>query len=190
MDSYNSYTNISASSSSNSSYLYSSTQFPYQYQQEEKARRPPPSFRAALHSVRKPPAKNIIMKKPIAPMPPTPPKIYKVNPADFRDVVQKLTGATEYLPTRLREVAPPPLSLYPAHRQPFVHPSSMMPFSGNSSAGFLAETQEEKPLKSFESTFGGLSPLGFSLSPSSLAWCSSILFSPGTLSSFETSAVL
>ncbi|KAG8384254.1 hypothetical protein BUALT_Bualt04G0099000 [Buddleja alternifolia] len=158
--------------------------------QEEKTRPPPPSFKTALHSVRKPPAKNIIMKKPIAPMPPTPPKIYKVDPADFRDVVQKLTGATEYQPRRLRDVAPPPLNLSPAHRRPNVHPSSMMPFFGNSSAVFLAETQEEKPLKSFESTFGGLSSLGFSLSPSSLAWCSSILFSPGTLSSFEPSAVL
>ncbi|PIN16922.1 hypothetical protein CDL12_10420 [Handroanthus impetiginosus] len=169
MDSY------SHSSSSSSSYNFS-------LHEEQKGTGKPPAaaaaYRSALHSVRKIPGKNIIMKKPIAPMPPTRPKVYKVDPVNFKDVVQKLTGAREFHPTRLQEVAPPPLSLSPPHRPKF-------------SGGFAAEAEEEKPRKSFEITnFGGLSPLGFSLSPSSVAWCSSILLSPGTLSSLEPNAVL
>ncbi|KAK6125275.1 hypothetical protein DH2020_041019 [Rehmannia glutinosa] len=174
MESYSYTTSNSASSSSSS----------FQYQQElEKNVKPPPAYRsaAALHSVRKFPAnKNIIMKKPIAPMPPTPPKIYKVNPVDFKDVVQRLTGGPDmFQPTRLQEVAPPPLSFSPPHRlSPIVHPTVKMPLSGKQSAGFGGEAQEEKPMKLLDSSFGPISPIGFSLSPSSLAWCSSMLLSP------------
>ncbi|KAG8373835.1 hypothetical protein BUALT_Bualt11G0066500 [Buddleja alternifolia] len=149
MDSY-SY-NVNTTSSF---YSYSSiypTPFPNdQYQQGiniAKPPLPPPAFRSELHSVRKAPAKNLITKKPNAPLPPTPPKIYTVDPIDFRDVVQKLTCAPEFIPTRLREVAPPPLS----------HLS-------------------QPPVKA-------------ALSPSSLAWCSSIFFSPGN-SSLEPSAII
>lgn len=46
-----------------------------------------------LHSVRKIPGKNSIMKKPIAPMPPTLPQVYKVDPVDFRDVIQRVFHA-------------------------------------------------------------------------------------------------
>ncbi|KAL8546471.1 hypothetical protein ACS0TY_006272 [Phlomoides rotata] len=142
--------------SKDSSYSYSSNSSTYDhYQRETKSRKPPPAFRSALHSVRK----NIITKKPIAPLPPTPPKIYKVGPFEFKEVVQKLTGAPDFQQTRLQEVAPPPLSL-------------------------------SQPRKPVESTFGTLSPLGFSLSPASLAWCSSMLLSPGTLATFEPSVVL
>ncbi|KAG6401219.1 hypothetical protein SASPL_138068 [Salvia splendens] len=125
----------------------------------------PPSFRSALHTVRKP------TKKPIAPLPPAPPRIYKVAPVEFKDVVQKLTGGgVELQPTRLlREVAPPPLSLHPQHR---------------------SENEEEKRQKSVDACFGILSPLGFSISPSSLAWCSAVLLSPGTLASFDPNLLL
>lgn len=166
MESYSSTSNTDSSSS------YSSS---YPRRQETKR---PPSFRSALHAVRRSPAKNAMTKKPISPLPPTPPKIYKVEPVEFKDVVQKLTGAAEPQPqpqpTRLQEVAPPPLSLSPPH-------SAMSKAAGD---------EEEKRQKSFETSFGVLSPLGFSLSPSSLAWCSAMLLSPGTLASFEPSAVL
>lgn len=130
--------------------------------------KPPPSYRSALHTVRKP------TKKPMAPLPP---RIYKVAPVEFKDVVQKLTGgAAELQPTRLlREVAPPPLSLRPPHRPNFVQHS---------------ENEEEKRQKSTDACFGILSPIGFSMSPSSLAWCSAVLLSPGTLASFDPSLVL
>ena len=126
------------------------------------------NFRTAL-AVRKP----AITKKPIAPLPPTPPKIYKVEPLEFKDVVQRLTGAVEVqvATTRLREVAPPPLDLSPKH--------------GGLSLD-KGENEEEKRLKLFDA----MSPLGFALSPASLAWCSAMLLSPGTLASFEPSAVL
>lgn len=123
---------------------YSLTHSPSFHWQEETHQKPAPApaYRSALHSVRK---TAIMKKQPIAPMPPTPPKIYKVDPVDFRDVVQRLTAEPEFQRTRLREVAPPPLSLSHSHPPP---------------------------------------------SPSALAWCSSILLSPGTLASFESSAVL
>ncbi|KAL2241515.1 uncharacterized protein LOC105177839 [Sesamum indicum] len=161
-------TNVSASSSSSPSFSNLSNSSAHQHQ--EKTGKPPPPYRSALHSVRKLPFKNVILKKPIAPMPPTPPKIYKVDPADFRDVVQKLTGAPEFHPTRLQEVTPPP------NRTPLVHPTIKMPLT--SSPGFAAEAPEEKHWKSFDGSLGTASPLGFSLSPSSLAWFSSVLLSP------------
>ncbi|XP_051127106.1 uncharacterized protein LOC127248682 [Andrographis paniculata] len=136
--------------------------------ENQKSYRPPPAYRSALHAVRKlPGGKNVITKKPIAPMPPTPPKIYKVNPVDFRDVVQRLTGAIELRPTRLREVAPPPLSLSP--RQEII--MTQRNNNNNNILGFDG------------GNYGAISPTLFSLSPSSMAWCSSILMSPGALSS-------
>ncbi|EYU41374.1 hypothetical protein ABFS82_12G022100 [Erythranthe guttata] len=181
MDSYYSY-NINEYSN----YSSSTHQFPYYNQyndqhQQIRARRkqppPPPAFTAALHSVRKFPAKSFIPKKlPIAPIPRTPPKLYKVDPADFKDAVQKLTGLKPELrrPTRLQEVAPPPLRLSPPA---FFHPSE----NWDNAIIDVDQEEEKESRKSFEKTCGALSPLGFTLSPASLAWCSSILMSPGTL---------
>ncbi|XP_028764225.1 VQ motif-containing protein 29-like [Neltuma alba] len=50
-----------------------------------------------LHSVRKPASKPC-KKAPVAPMPPPPIKVYKVDPMNFRDLVQQLTGAPEFKP--------------------------------------------------------------------------------------------
>ncbi|GER30997.1 VQ motif-containing family protein [Striga asiatica] len=153
-------------------YNDSASSFQYQQASENGVRKPPPAYHAALHSVRKIPARNIITKKPIqAPLPPTHPKVYKVDPIDFRDVVQKLTGAECFQPARLREAAPPPLSLSP--RQ-----------TGTAAGGFPARGEDVKSQKSVES------PIGFSMSPSSLAWCTAMLLSPRPLSSLEPSAAL
>ncbi|XP_014508323.1 uncharacterized protein LOC106767876 [Vigna radiata var. radiata] len=83
----------SSFSSSNSSYL---TQNP----DESKGLKlvyPLQSHNSWLHSVRKPSAKPR-KKAPVAPMPPTPAKVYKVEAINFRDVVQQLTGAPEHQP--------------------------------------------------------------------------------------------
>ncbi|KAG6386802.1 hypothetical protein SASPL_151976 [Salvia splendens] len=162
-----SYSSESSSSASYSFSSHSSTHFPLHRQRGKPAQ----NFRTAL-AVRKP----AITKKPIAPLPPTPAKIYKVEPVEFKEVVQRLTGAVEIqATTRLREVAPPPLDLSPPH----------WPKHGGLSFD-QGENEEEKRMKSFDV----MSPLGFSLSPASLAWCSAMLLSPGTLASFEPSAVL
>ncbi|KAL2528337.1 uncharacterized protein Fot_20938 [Forsythia ovata] len=123
-------------------------------QQVEKKSKQLTGFRTELHSVRKVPSKP--MKKPIAPYPPIPPKIYKVDPINFREVVQRLTGLEE-------KVAHPPLSLLrnitTKPRPPdLVYPSQV-----------VAETQGGKSLE----PFGALSHLSFS--PSSLALYSSLL---------------
>ncbi|KAL1537060.1 VQ motif-containing protein 29-like [Salvia divinorum] len=94
MDTYSYSITSSPSSYSNSS--NSSTHFT-----SRKERNCKPPYLSALHSVRRLPA---IKKKPIAPMPATAPKIYKVEPVDFRDVVQRLTAAPGF-----QKVAAPPL---------------------------------------------------------------------------------
>ncbi|KAL2531753.1 vq motif-containing protein [Abeliophyllum distichum] len=177
MDMYSYSYSYSSSSSSSSS-----------YQEEEKRGKHTSDFRSALHSVRKLPMKP--MKKPIAPFPPIPPKIYKVDPVNFKEVVQKLTSAHQFQSTRLQEVAPPPLSLSPPWKQPLVQPNQVKTPPASKFSDFMTETYEEKAMKPSDYNFGALSPLGFNMSPSSLAWCSSFLFSPGTLSSLEPSAVL
>lgn len=98
MDTYSYSVTSSPSSYSNSS--NTSTHFTSRKERNTQPP-PPPSYLSDLHSVRRLPA---IKKKPIAPMPATPPKIYKVEPVDFRDVVQRLTAAPEF-----QKVAPPPL---------------------------------------------------------------------------------
>ncbi|KAL2522464.1 uncharacterized protein Fot_26387 [Forsythia ovata] len=152
MDSYGDDTSLSIS-----------TQFPKSKQKQFS------SFNSALHSVRKPVQK-----------PPTGQKVYNVDPVNFKEIVQMLTAGSydQSQHTRLQEVAPPPLSLFPQRQQPVVNdPSATRP---------LSSAKPRKPLE----TSGAISPLGFSLSPASLALCSSLLLSPGTLSLLDPSAVL
>ncbi|MCD7454047.1 hypothetical protein HAX54_023315 [Datura stramonium] len=134
MDFY-SYT-ISSSSSSSST---SSCTYP---QQEQKKNKKLPSYHPSLHGVRRLPTKPMT-KLPIAPLPPTPPKIYRVEPVNFKEVVQMLTATPEFQSVssnsitysdsgsgsgsgsgsisvsgsfnsrRLQNVAPPPLDLSP-----------------------------------------------------------------------------
>ncbi|KAK2410437.1 hypothetical protein P8452_71456 [Trifolium repens] len=51
-----------------------------------------------LHTVRKSPTKTWNKKAPIAPMAPTPPKVYRVDRINFKQLVQSLTCAPEFLP--------------------------------------------------------------------------------------------
>lgn len=78
----------SSNSSSKSSYLSQNT--------EAKGVKQvyPFKFHSLLHSVRKSPGK----KAPIAPMPPKPVKVYKVDVINFKDLVQQLTCAPEFIP--------------------------------------------------------------------------------------------
>ncbi|KAI6695082.1 hypothetical protein NL676_022792 [Syzygium grande] len=78
----------------------------------EEAMNVPPQtypFHSSLHSVRKAPVKP--WKKPTVPQPPNPTWVYKVEPINFRELVQQLTRAPSQLPplpARLQEAAPPP----------------------------------------------------------------------------------
>ena len=51
-----------------------------------------------LHSVRKSPTKTWNKKAPIAPMVPTPAKVYKVDRINFKELVQSLTCAPQFMP--------------------------------------------------------------------------------------------
>lgn len=85
------------------------------------------SHSSILHAVRKSPTKP--WKKPAVapPLPPKPPRVYKVDPVNFRDVVQKLTGATEFQPPRLQTAAPPPLSVAAPLLRPQPQPLPLTP---------------------------------------------------------------
>ncbi|PHU06333.1 hypothetical protein BC332_22822 [Capsicum chinense] len=188
-------------------------------------------------------------KQPIAPLPPTPPKIYRVEPINFKEVVQMLTAAPEFQSVsddsisssasgsisgsssgiqmltavpelqcvsnnsvsssdsgfgsafgsgsgsfnsrRLQDVAPPPLDLSPVSLQRNNRNNNNNNISAfyNDSINEEQERSHVAPRIPSENHFGSCSPLAnFPLSPASFAWCSSILFSPGTLTS--PSAVL
>lgn len=68
---------------SSSSSIYCS-----EYQQAKKSVKHSNSPHSARKSQLKPP------KKPVAPLPSAPPKVFQVHPINFRDLVQQLTGAT------------------------------------------------------------------------------------------------
>ncbi|KAG6767786.1 hypothetical protein NC652_018390 [Populus alba x Populus x berolinensis] len=189
MEAYNSSTSLTTSSS------------PYSKQssEETKGLKMPQSYHLSLHSIRKPQMKP--WKKPIAPLPPTPPRVYKVDPINFRDLVQKLTGAPEPEPQhqpRLQSVAPPPLDL----AKPTLYgrdfsavPSQLLPSPAKTPLSALyqelmSESLDVKPKKISDSLMAVSSSLELNLSPSSRAWCSFPLLSPGTLSSLEQGTVL
>ncbi|KAF3642630.1 putative GTP-binding protein-like [Capsicum annuum] len=178
-------------------------------------------------------------KQPIAPLPPTPPKIYRVEPINFKEVVQMLTAAPEFQSVsddsisssvsgsssgvqmltaapelqsvsnnsvsssdsafgsgsgsfnsrRLQNVAPPPLDLSPVSLQRNNRNNNNNNISAvyNDSINEEQERSHVAPRIPSENYFGSCSPLAnFPLSPASFAWCSSILFSPGTLTSPST----
>ncbi|CAK7339735.1 unnamed protein product [Dovyalis caffra] len=188
---------MEAYNSSTSTCLTSSSRHLKQYSEETKGLKMPQSYHSSLHSIRKPQMKP--WKKPIAPLPPTPPRVYKVDPINFRDLVQKLTGAPEPEPQtqpRFQSVAPPPLdlarpTLFGADIAPIqLLPSpSKTPFSALYQE-LMSESFDGKPKKISDSTMAMSSSLELNLSPSSHAWCSFPLLSPGTLSSLEQGTVL
>lgn len=155
-----------------------------------------------LHSIRKPQVKP--WKKPIAPLPPTPPRVFKVDPVDFRDLVQKLTGAPDQSQPqpRLQRVAPPPLDLDKMNPALFSRDFSeaaapLQIISSPVKTPFSALYQEmmsdttDKKLKKVSENIMASPSLEFNLfSPSAHGWCSFPLLSPGTLSSLEQSTVL
>ncbi|KAK8710901.1 hypothetical protein V6N13_146210 [Hibiscus sabdariffa] len=137
------------------------------------------SFHGSLHSVRKPMGKP--WKKPaVSPLQPTPPKVYKVDPINFRDLVQKLTGGAAVVPaeslsqrqtqsSRLERV--PPLQV--AAAQPLHMVSGL--YHTNPHNQKYSDASSES--------------LGFNLSPSSYNWFSSPILSPTTFSSLDQSTV-
>ncbi|XP_024978573.1 uncharacterized protein LOC112515857 [Cynara cardunculus var. scolymus] len=216
-------------SSSNTSSSTSSSSYNDHLPKSIKSTRP--SYLNALHSVRKPTHKPIT-KQFIAPLPPTPPKVYNVKASNFKEVVRVLTSTPEFQTPpvrRLKDIAPPPLILSKIPK-PSLFPKPIPPSEGGATVisplpafifspdfrSFLNETLDSSRLSSKSPVmdyFGGLSPLGlslssapprvyepswvapmsplgFNMSPSSLSWCSSMLFSPTTLSAFSQSPIL
>lgn len=166
----------------------------------------PPSYLSSLHSVRRLPGRHMIKKMPIAPMPPTPPKIYKVLPAHFKEAVQMLTAEPGFRSNspRLHDAPPPPLEAVPPRTKTVVpesarddndndNVSEWKEFLGLSSDAQFSDA-DEFPASAAD-VFGWLNGpgLGFApLSPSSLAWWASVLPGGGAPPppQFEASAVL
>ncbi|XP_021980063.1 uncharacterized protein LOC110876194 [Helianthus annuus] len=103
------------------SYTESSSSSSYEQQQQQQQHQQhtlklrKPSYHNSLHSVHKP----LALRKPtvkhfIAPLPPTPLKIYHVEPSNFKEVVRMLTSTPKFQYSashRLKDKAPPPLVL-------------------------------------------------------------------------------
>lgn len=121
----------------------------------------------------------------MAPMPPTPPRIYKVDPINFRNLVQKLTGAAELDRSRLlQSVAPSPLEAGSTEKSAF---GAVVQYQQDFTPGALEMKQGQKlSAENKEATFS----LGTNIFPSSQNWFSFPLFSPGSLSTLEHSKVL
>ncbi|KAI3726371.1 hypothetical protein L1987_66168 [Smallanthus sonchifolius] len=204
-------------SSSSSSYEQKQQQHPQNTIKSSKS-----SYHTSLHSVRKPlPLGKPIPKHFIAPLPPTPLKIYNVERSKFKQVVRVLTSTPEFQypsASRLKDKAPPPLVIS-AVPKPFLFPKSTplppppLPLDGGGvmsplstflmspdfcnllnetmhTGGFSSSTTpgmdyfedfSTKAVGHDPSSGAVMSPRGFiSLSPTSLSWCSSVLFGPGT----------
>lgn len=186
---------------------YSSTAAAYMIRNKEEAVRGVKAatttnsyYQSSLHAVRKSPLKA--MKKPIAPLPPTRPKVYKVDPVNFRDLVQKLTGACAYesesdsqqpQSRRLKRAAPPPINVS-GSGSPFsfcggeAAPQQQLPSPAKSPFSDLYQdlmsevsSSDAKPQKLSDCGMASNS-LGLSLSPSSYNWFSYPLLSPASLS--------
>ncbi|XWS29683.1 hypothetical protein CRYUN_Cryun24cG0051200 [Craigia yunnanensis] len=165
--------------------------------QEARGLKFPRPFLSSLHSVRNKPLSKPL-KKPIAPLPPTPPKVYMVDPINFRDLVQKLTGAPEFMSQsqhqmsssqfhqlphpRLQRVAPTPLHVAasPLSREEVSAPLHLL---------YGLDHTKPQNQKFSDNAMISSNSLGLNLSPSSYnCWAFPIL-SPGTLSSLEQSTV-
>ncbi|XP_055811585.1 uncharacterized protein LOC129881401 [Solanum dulcamara] len=122
--------------------ISSSNSFSTYPQPEQKKNKKLASYHSSLHGVKRLPTKPMT-KLPIAPLPPTPPKIYRVEPVNFKEVVQMLTRSPEFQSVsnnsicsfdsdsgsgsdsvsgsfnskRLQNIAPPPLDLSPVSLQ-------------------------------------------------------------------------
>ncbi|KAI3785155.1 hypothetical protein L1987_44272 [Smallanthus sonchifolius] len=164
-------------------------QITYSYTSSSSSHNRPPKSRSyidSLHSVHKPIQKPVT-KHFIAPLPPTPAKVYKVESSNFKEVVRLLTSTPEFKSPsvrRLKDVAPPPLtlssipkpSIFPKPPPPPPPPSegegTVSPLSTFTlSPGFCKFLNETLDTNRFVSKspvmdyFGSLSPLGFNLSP-------------------------
>ncbi|KAL4582112.1 hypothetical protein LXL04_006652 [Taraxacum kok-saghyz] len=141
------------------------------------------SYHNSLHSVRKSIQKPTTTTKHfIAPLPPAPLKVYKIDSINFKETVHALTSDPKFQSQsgrRLKDIAPPPLVLSKPPPPP-LPPSSQGGGTGTVSplsaftlspdfCKFLNETLDTTRFKSKSSPamdyFGGLSPLGLGLSP-------------------------
>ncbi|XP_030446098.2 uncharacterized protein LOC115668876 [Syzygium oleosum] len=156
----------------------------------EEAMNVPPQtypFHRSLHSVRKAPAKP--WKKPTAPQPPNPTRVYKVEPINFRELVQQLTGVPSRLPPparRLQEMAPPPLELATPNPARADISSNNNPAEAARATAPLSTVYRELMSEGLEKKSPHKFGDGFelSLSPSFLGWSTIPMLSPGTLSGF------
>ncbi|KAI4383455.1 hypothetical protein MLD38_009289 [Melastoma candidum] len=144
------------------------------------------SFERSLHAVRKAgPSKPY--KKPTASLPPpSATKIYKVAPIEFKELVQKLTGAStgSRQLQRLRAVAPPPVDVVPPEARPVSERCSGDSVSKEREGGTASGTPMT-PLSAFFKELSGMADgaghgmeLGLGLSPTPGRWFQFPLSSP------------
>ncbi|CAH1429579.1 unnamed protein product [Lactuca virosa] len=192
--------------SSSSSLSSSSGQQQYAQKTIKSSR---PLYHNSLHSVRKSLQKPIT-KHFIAPLQPTPPKVYDVDVSSFKEVVRVLTCSPEFQqpsPRRLKDMAPPALIISTIPKPSLFPKPSLLPQSEEGGAlnklptfimspGFCKYLNETLDTTRFISEspemidcFGGLSQAGldFSMMASPNDLPESTLISPLDLSLSPTS---
>ncbi|KAH7849695.1 hypothetical protein Vadar_021596 [Vaccinium darrowii] len=137
-------------------------------------------------------------------MPPAPPRVYKVDSSNFKQLVQKLTAAPEFQPRRLKSITPPPLTspstskTVDAGKQSTSTGLELLPPPVAGTEVPVSMREKRKIIQPAWKQTDGLastkaSLMGFSISPLSLKshlWWSFPLLSPGTISSMEQGAVI
>lgn len=126
------------------------------------------------------------------------PKVYKVKPIHFRELVQQLTGApaqaqaqaqtqaqtqAQNRRSNLQSIAPPPLPVHHNHHQVGVQNQTHN----------MSITQQQAPADQKPSLFGGFdSTTELTLSPNFQAWFAFAMLSPGaaTVSQMEQRALV
>ncbi|KAK9163645.1 hypothetical protein Syun_004547 [Stephania yunnanensis] len=148
-----------------------------------------------LHSVR---SNQYLTNKPWRKPIPPPPRVYRVHPTDFRDLVQKLTGKPKFPATqRLQSAAPPPLETSTMTLLPWTSISQQSVASDHNN-GVVSEAASEIFVSSSSSAMsnGAIDVASFAMAPSPTSWCTNwcsstpFLMSPGTLASLEQGRVL
>ncbi|CAI9111247.1 OLC1v1011425C1 [Oldenlandia corymbosa var. corymbosa] len=204
MDSSDSYTSSSSASSQFAVY-------PEYFNDNRERKSSPPSFHSSLHEIRRVPMKPMKKPiAPLPPTRPKVYKVDCMNfkkvvqrltaAPEFQPTVDQgseVLDMVEVVPPgpafrqqrRLEEVAPPALDLSNTTNTPlrFSGNDQFVNFQGGIPVpqippNFSDIITSERKLHKLSETCGAQSPLGFSFSPSSMAWCLSPLLSPGTLS--------
>ncbi|KAK9097148.1 hypothetical protein Sjap_022645 [Stephania japonica] len=147
-----------------------------------------------LHSARN---NEYLTNKPWRKPVPPPPRVYRVHPANFRDLVQELTGKPKFPANQPRlqsaRAAPPPLMTTSTMSLPWTSISQQISALDHNNV-VVSESNTSEVFASSDSSAmsnGAAIDASFAMASSPTSWCTNwcsstpLLMSPGTLTSLE-----